>query len=166
MPILPNLCIMGKLENIQKLQGYFTGSNLHQISTIASLSHDIIGGSKGAPRKSREVNVFSPACLSFCLQGKRFMWPLPMMHWISPPPTDMIKLIQLRPHSTGKPPALAPVQGPPAPAPASNIWWPRLEIGSNLFTWVLTSGGSRNPSFWNAFLFIWLCGLSNRESDL
>ena len=148
MSILLNLCIMGKLENIQKLQGYFTGPNLHQISTIASLSHDIIGGSKGAQGKSREVNVFSPACLSFCLQGKGFMWPLPMMHWISSstsPPTDMINLIQLRPHSTGKPPALAPVQGPPAPAPASNIWWPRLEIGSNLFTWkkspVLSSGG-------------------------
>ena len=64
------------------------------------------------------------------------------------------------------------------PHPVSDIWWPRLETSSNLFTWghhwtgprspVLSSSGwllrhvrqasGRYASYWNAFLFA-CCGL-------
>ena len=65
--------------------------------------------------KLREGNTFNRVCPWFCPGGP--MWPLTMVHWASlytAPPfsSDMI------PHWT----------------PASDIWWPSLEICSNLFT--------------------------------
>ena len=50
--------------------------------------------------KSREWNVFSRVCESFCPRGQGItIWPLPLTHWISLyrpqwPPPDMIPYVQ------------------------------------------------------------------------
>ena len=100
------------------------------------------------PRELWEGNVFSHMCL-VCLSRGDPMWPLPMMHWISP-------------YRDGLP--VPPYRNPMAPAPVSDIWWSGLETCSNLLTWgtsappVLTSGGYRGTyggrSYWNALLLV------------
>ena len=84
-----------------------------------------------------------------CLYMRDPMWPLPRMHWIllymSPPyPSSLCtgfwSLFVQGPALKLPYRALAPdpVQGPSSvqigPS-ASDIWWPRLETCSNLFTW-------------------------------
>ena len=72
-----------------------------------------------SPKKLREGNVFSSVYLS--------MWPLPMINWTSLYRTPSVQ-------DLGPP----PVQGSTSCSlctPASDIWWPRLYICSNLFTW-------------------------------
>ena len=65
-------------------------------------------------------------CLSIILLGGIHMWPLPMMHWTSLYRPTPLYGPQLCPH---------PVQDPGPSPPASDIWWSRLDICSNLCTW-------------------------------
>ena len=109
------------------------------------------------PTKFEESNVFTGVCLftggshgtithdasDLAVQGPLWTWDLSIQRpQPRPPPlhTDM------GPHCTGT----------PSP-PDSDIWSPRLDSCSNLFTWppppVWTSDGcGRYACYWNAFL--------------
>ena len=114
-----------------------------------------------------EGNVFSHVCHSVCPQRRGVpMWPLPMMLWTSlhrvPLTLALVKIYFFCPvgHQTWD---LLPQPHPSV----TDIWWPPLEICSNLFTWdphLLRSdvwwwplkhiwfSSGQYVSFWNAFL--------------
>ena len=90
-------------------------------------------------------------CQSFCLQWGPMLL-LPMMNW-NPPYTESLPQVpplDMGCHNTGNPGPRPwtwnfTVQWPSDPTPASDIYWSRLKIYGNLFTWepalLVTSGG-------------------------
>ena len=92
-------------------------------------------------KKLWESDVFSRVCLSVHSWGVP-MWPLPKMDWNSlyRDPLLLAPSPDIRPHCTGP--------------SVSDIWGPRLETRSNLFTWgsssqMLTSGGYCSTYGWH-----------------